>query len=231
MLNDKVSRITFLISLSIHLLFLGMSGFNLISFQDIKKTQDLTVQIHLLEIEKPPLLPKLPKIDVMGEEKKLKEIAKEELGGGERVGDNQNIPYRGESEGEGLFSEEVMIEKPKPQPPKEIVIENKIPMITFSPDFVKMVKQRFVKMIKQRIEDVKRYPLVAKRQGIEGVVYLNFIILSDGLTQDVKIIHSSDSKILDDEAVATIKRANLFPPIPKEISASHVEMEVSIIFR
>ncbi|MBI5183435.1 MAG: energy transducer TonB, partial [Nitrospinae bacterium] len=92
------------------------------------------------------------------------------------------------------------------------------------------VMLRYQDMVKQRIEDVRRYPLVAKRQGIEGVVYLNFIILSDGLTQDVKIIHSSDSKILDDEAVATIKRANPFPPIPKEISTSQVEMEISIVF-
>lgn len=67
MFNDKIIRVAFLVSLSAHLLLLGTPGFNVNSPHPIKP-EEITIQI---EIEKPPLL---PKIDVMGEEKKLKEV-------------------------------------------------------------------------------------------------------------------------------------------------------------
>lgn len=86
-------------------------------------------------------------------------------------------------------------------------------------------------MVKQRIEEVRRYPPWAKRQGIEGTVYISFVVLSNGASRDIKIICSSDSKILDKEAVATIERASPFPPIPEELNRSFVSMEVAIIFK
>jgi len=89
---------------------------------------------------------------------------------------------------------------------------------------------RYQDMVKQRIEEVRRYPYWAKRQGIEGVVGLSFVVLSNGMSRDIEIVYSSGSMVLDEEAVETIERANLFPPIPKGISTSFVQMEVSIIF-
>ena len=69
MQSSRAVRTAFLISLMGHCLFLGMPGINMISPQH-KEPENVVVRI---EIEKPPLL---PKIDVMGEEKKLKEIVK-----------------------------------------------------------------------------------------------------------------------------------------------------------
>ncbi|MBL7132161.1 MAG: energy transducer TonB [Candidatus Omnitrophica bacterium] len=89
---------------------------------------------------------------------------------------------------------------------------------------------RYQDVVKQKIERERRYPSFAKRQGIEGTVYINFAVLSNGLSRDTKITRSSGFKILDQEAVDNIKRANPFPPIPKEINASLVQMEVSIVF-
>ncbi|MCG2713958.1 MAG: energy transducer TonB [Candidatus Omnitrophica bacterium] len=197
MQSNRAISAAFVISLVGHCLFLGMPGINIISRQD-KKPEDMVVRI---EIEKPPLL---PKIDVMGEEKKLKEIVKEE-----------ELP---EPEPEEQINE-VMIEKP--EPPKEIIE-------VINPQEEAML--RYQDMVKQRIEETRRYPLWAKRQGIEGIVYISFTVLSNGSSQDIKIVRSSGSKILDEEAVETIKRANPFPPMPKEISVSFVHMEVSIVF-
>ena len=174
-----------------------MPGMDMVSHQH-EQPEDIVVRI---EIEKPPLL---PEIDVMGEEKKLKEIAKEEK------------PPEPEPEQE---INEVVAEKP--EPPKEIVeVINPQDEATL----------RYQDMVKQRIEEVRRYPPWAKRQGIEGTAYISFTVLSNGSSQNVKIVRSSGSKILDEEAVATVKRANPFPPIPKEISISFVRMEVSIVF-
>ncbi|HDL09780.1 MAG TPA: energy transducer TonB, partial [Candidatus Omnitrophica bacterium] len=59
---------------------------------------------------------------------------------------------------------------------------------------------------------------------------LKFIILSNGVCKDIKIVQSSGFNILDKEAISTIERAQPFPPIPPELKASSLPMEVSIVF-
>ena len=200
MLHNRIMKITFTISLVGHCLFLGMPKFNL-NLPQAEKAKDIIVKI---EIEKPPLL---PKIDVLGEEKKLKEIMKE-----------SKSP---ESEPEPEPEEIVMDESPK-EP-----IEEKVEVI----DPAQEAMLRYQDMVKQRIEEVRRYPSWARRQGIEGDVYLSFIVLSNGLSKNTKIIFSSGVRVLDEEAVATIKRAEPFPPIPEEISATQIQMQLAIVFK
>jgi len=130
----------------------------MVSPQD-KQPEDVIVRI---EIEKPSLL---PKIDVMGEEKKLKEIVKKEK------------PPEPESEKQ---IEEVVIEKP--EPPKEIVE-------VINPESEAVL--RYQDMVKQKIESCRKYPNWAKKQSFEGVSCLTFILLSSGMIQDIKIINSS----------------------------------------
>ena len=203
MLNDKVIRIAFIISLVGHCFLLGMPGFNLPVVQD-KKPEEITVRV---EIEKPPLL---PKIDVMGDEKKLKEIV-----------EKQELPEP-EPEQE-LKPEEIVMGKLS----KEEPIEERIEII----DPTQEAMLRYQDMVKQRIEEVRRYPYWARRQGIEGMVDLSFIVLSNGMSRDVEIVRSSGSSILDEETVATIKRANPFPPIPQELNQDFVSIEVTIVFK
>lgn len=200
MLNDRVIRTAFLISFAGHCLFLGMPGFNLRLPFEMKKSEEVTVSI---EIEK---LSFLPKINIRGKEKKLKEVV-------EKQPEPESKPQP--------QPEEIAREETPKQP-----IEEKIEVI--DPEQEAML--RYQDMVKQRIEEVRRYPLWAKKQGIEGVVHLNFTILSNGLSKDVKIIQSSNSSILDKEAVSAINRANPFPPIPQEINSSFVQIAVAIVF-
>ncbi|MBU4310415.1 energy transducer TonB [bacterium] len=195
MLKDRVIGTTFIISLISHGLFLGTPSFN-INSPKTERPKEITFQI---EIEKPFLL---PKVERMGEEKKLKEVVSD---------------------------------SPKPEPErevKEVVLEKAKP----TKERVEVLKPadeamlRYQDMVKQRIEEVRKYPEWAKEQGIEGVAHLEFVILSNGNSQEIKLIHSSGSKILDQEAIATIKRASPFPPFPKEIASSSIQMEVSLVF-
>ena len=208
MLKNRVIRTTFIISLVSHGLFLGMPSFNVNSPKP-EKPKEITLQI---EIEKPSFLPKIrtcsaepcftrsaPKIEKMGEEKKIKEVI-------ERPEPEREV-------------EEVVLEKAKPTKEKVEVL---------NPADEAML--HYQDMVKQRIEEVRRYPEWAKEQGREGVVQLKFIILANGNGQKIKLIHSSGSKILDQEAIATIKRASPFPPPPKEIASSSIQMEVSLVF-
>ena len=216
--DENLIKITFLFSLLAHSLFLGMPGFNSTKLQP-KKDNEINVRI---KIEKPPLL---PKIDMMGKEKKLKQVIKEEK------------PPKPESE-----------TKPEPQPEEEKIIEEPQPKEQIEKEIVKQSQpkpsQEFVEvtnpqeeamlryqdMVKQKIESCRRYPSWAKKQGFEGTVHLKFTILSTGLARDVEIIKSSEFNILDKEAISTIKRAQPFPPIPKEMKVLSLTMEVSIVF-
>jgi len=200
--EDKVIKTAFLISFTGHCLLLGAPGFNLHWPQYKKQPEELTLEF---QIERPALL---PKIDTVGQEKKFKRIDKKP---------DQPRPEL----------------KPPPLP-KQITaqqvpqerIEEKVDVT--SPD--KDAILRYQDMVKQEIEEARRYPLWAKKHGIEGITHLYFTILPSGIGQDIKIIHSSGSNILDEEAVATVKRANPFHPIPKEVNTFSVDMEVAIVF-
>ncbi len=223
MLGDRVIKTSFMISFVGHCLFLGMPGFNL----DLPQTERREEIMVRIEIEKPPLL---PKIDVMGEEKQLKETVeppepepepKPELEG--IVGESEpELSMELVAESRALI-EEVVVKEPLE---KLETLEEKI-------EVVKPAEQamlRYQDMVKQRIEEVRRYPSWAKRRGVEGEVCIKFAVLSNGLSQDIRIIQSSGSKVLDEEAVDTIRRASPFPPVPEEIDSSLIWMEVSIVF-
>lgn len=155
-----------------------------------------------LEIERPALL---PKIDNIGPEKKFKDI------------------------------EQVPRPQPKLQASPEQITTQEIPQDrieekTLATDPDKDAMLRYQDMVKQRIEAARRYPLWAKKQGTEGITRLYFNVLADGRARDIKIVRPSGSNILDEEAVATIKRAQPFPPVPKEISSFSIGMEVAIVF-
>jgi protein TonB len=199
MVKDGVIRTTFLISLSGHLLFLGMPLFNRVSLPE--ESKEITVHI---EIERPPLL---PKIEVIGKEKRIKEVVEKE---------------KSPDPEPQIQPEEVVIENSAKEPPKEFV-----KVVDPSQDEAML---RYQDIVKQRIEEARRYPPWAKRRGIEGKVHLSFVVLGNGTTKDIKIIHSSNSKILDEEAVATVQRANPFPPLPQEIEALSLQMEVSLLY-
>lgn len=197
MQSDKIVGAAFFISLTGHCIFLSAPAMWPAPRCD-KPPEDVPFKV---EIEKPPLL---PEIDVLGEEKKLKEtVTKEES------------PPAPEKE----------IEEPapeKPEPPREKVEVS-------DPDDEAMF--RYQDMVKQRIEAMRRYPSWAKRQGVEGVSYIMFDLLPDGTARNVKIVRSSGSGILDEEALSTVKRASPFRPIPVKLSFSVLTMTVALVFQ
>lgn len=195
----------FLISFSGHCLLLGVPGFNQRLPLEIKKVEDMHDIKISFEKDRPALL---PKIDTMGEEKKFKKV------------EQKPEPPRPELKPQPL-SEQAAVQ----QTPQER-IEEKLEVNSLD----KEAMLRYQDMVKQRIEEVRRYPLWAKKQGVEGITYLYFIILPNGIAKDVRVVASSGSKILDEEAVATVKRASPFHPVPKEISRSPVSMTVAIVF-
>ena len=71
--------------------------------------------------------------------------------------------------------------------------------------------------IHARIERAKRYPMVARKMQIEGVSFVRFAIDAGGQPQGLALKSSSGSSVLDEEALATIKRAAPYPTYPEAL--------------
>src|SRR3990172_516454 len=70
--------------------------------------------------------------------------------------------------------------------------------------------------IKRKIELVWQYPYEAAAAGIQGELTLDFVIARSGTVNSIELIRSSGSKILDDEAIRSIRKAAPFDPIPAQ---------------
>ncbi len=187
----------FIVSVAGHCAVFGMPGFTIPSSR-IQHPKEILVNI---EIEKPMLL---PKVDVIGDEKKLKKME-------EKQKTPESVP---------LPKEIVPVERPQE------TAREKIELI--DPAQEEMV--RYQDAVKQRIQESRRYPGSAKRRRIEGTVGMGFTVLSNGTGQDIIVMNSSGSEMLDEEAVQTIRRAGPFPPFPKELRRPLLRMQVAIVF-
>lgn len=72
----------------------------------------------------------------------------------------------------------------------------------------------FLSQVRQVIEQNKQYPSLARLQGLEGTTQLRFRILPTGEPTEIQIVQSSQSAVLDEAAVATVKRSGKFPQPP-----------------
>lgn len=65
--------------------------------------------------------------------------------------------------------------------------------------------------IRSKIARAKRYPRQARSEGLEGVCGIYFAIRPDGSLDFVELSKSSGYAVLDEEALATVRRAAPFP--------------------
>jgi TonB family protein len=82
--------------------------------------------------------------------------------------------------------------------------------------------------IKQSIEQNWQYPELALRYGLQGKLSLEFAVGIDGQLEQLRIIRSSGSQLLDDEALRAIKAAAPFPPIPTWIKGNPLTISVTM---
>ncbi|HWG04736.1 MAG TPA: energy transducer TonB [Beijerinckiaceae bacterium] len=87
---------------------------------------------------------------------------------------------------------------------------------------------RWEQSLVARIERSKRYPIEARDRF--GTVRVAFAIDRNGRLITSRIVASSGSAILDDEALATIQRAVPFPPPPADIAESKLSFILPIRF-
>ncbi|MGH7886702.1 MAG: energy transducer TonB, partial [Candidatus Binatia bacterium] len=81
---------------------------------------------------------------------------------------------------------------------------------------------------KQNIEQQWEYPDVALRYGLQGRLSLEFTIGGSGQLEQLRMIRSSGSQVLDEEALRAIKAAAPFPPIPSWIKPIPLSISASM---
>ncbi len=72
--------------------------------------------------------------------------------------------------------------------------------------------EQLLRTIRRQIERVWTYPDAARRDGLEGTVWLRFRIAPDGSVEHVEVDRSSGHTLLDDAAVSAVRRASPYPP-------------------
>ena len=81
------------------------------------------------------------------------------------------------------------------------------------------------------IEEEKKYPLIAKENGIQGRVICQFVVNKDGSIVDVIAIRSSGEPSLDKEAIRVIKSMPKWKPGKQRGKPVRVKYTVPVNFR
>jgi protein TonB len=81
------------------------------------------------------------------------------------------------------------------------------------------VYMNYFNRIKQAINQNWEYPELAKRYGLQGTLFLEFAVGANGQLEQLRLVRSSGSQLLDDEALRAIKAAAPFAPIPSWIKS------------
>lgn len=90
------------------------------------------------------------------------------------------------------------------------------------------LQQNYAGQIRERINQFKRYPLIARKRGKEGVVALEFSLDTHGTLLNSRILLSSGTTILDRAALKALTDANPFTPPPPELE---LELETRQTFQ
>jgi protein TonB len=81
-----------------------------------------------------------------------------------------------------------------------------------------------------RLEKYRRYPRAAQRRHHEGIVLVRFTVDRQGQVLDVQLARSSGHESLDNETLATVRRATPLPPPPDEIPGEQVTVSTPVVF-
>lgn len=84
--------------------------------------------------------------------------------------------------------------------------------------------------LKRKIQGVWIYPEMAGRNGIGGMLTVEFVIAKDGKLLAVKQLDSSGHKILDVYAVRAIRNAAPYHPFPQRIHAKRLRIRAQFVY-
>lgn len=90
---------------------------------------------------------------------------------------------------------------------EEVVEEEIFTIVESMPEFPGGGQEALFKYLQKEM----KYPQIAKENGIQGTVFVNFVVGKDGKIRDVKILRGVN-KMLDEEAVRVVKAMPAWKP-------------------
>lgn len=81
-----------------------------------------------------------------------------------------------------------------------------------------------------RLRRAKRYPDTARARDEQGAAAVTFTIDRSGHVLSARLVRSSGSPALDEEAVEMVRRADPLPPMPSELPGSTLTLTVPVTF-
>ena len=84
--------------------------------------------------------------------------------------------------------------------------------------------------IKRKIELVWQYPADAAMAGKQGYLTVDFVIGRNGHLESVELLQGSGHKILDEEALGSIRKAAPYNPIPKQYGIPNLRIRAHFIY-
>jgi protein TonB len=100
--------------------------------------------------------------------------------------------------------------------------------VTLDTDEFKFIS--YNRWLKIKVESVLKYPELAAISGYHGTLFIKFDILKDGSLGGVEVLKSSGYKILDDEALRSIRASAPFQPLPPEWNMERYSIRAAVIF-
>lgn len=83
--------------------------------------------------------------------------------------------------------------------------------------------------LRARIEELKRYPPMARMNNWQGKVVLKFVVKDDGTVENLEVVQSSGHAVLDEAAMETIRRASPLP-LKHELGKPRVTFQFPISY-
>ena len=77
----------------------------------------------------------------------------------------------------------------------------------------------------------QRYPSAARSARLQGKAMVRFTIHANGSVGDVSLVRSSGHSLLDREALAMVRRASRFPPIPSAAGRKSMTITAPVNYR
>ncbi len=84
--------------------------------------------------------------------------------------------------------------------------------------------------IKRKIELIWQYPQEAAAAGIQGDLLIDFVIGRNGALESLRLLQGSGYKILDDEALASIRKAAPYNPIPEQYRIPNLRIQAHFVY-
>jgi protein TonB len=125
---------------------------------------------------------------------------------------------------------------PMPKPTPETVAtpmpaRKPVASVTSAPKSATVAKARYEDLLYNWLVRHKEYPVVASRRGIEGRPVVTVRIDREGRVVSSRVSSPSRYSMLDEAAVAMVRRADPFPPVPEEVAGDSYEFIAPVEYR